>query len=232
MRETRRHLKSIFGGAAIILATSAILAGCGGGEEPGAQFDNEPAGDYPVEVVAAKFPVKQTIAETYDLTLDVRNSGDETIPGMAVTINLPGEDSTLAFAYRDQQEGLAQPQRPVWVLEEGYPKLAGTVGRGGAGTSNRRTFNFGAVKAGDTAEMVWRVVAVKPGAHRLTYQVSAGLGGGSKALDASGETAEGVLPSVISARPIVTKIDENGKVVPLSQQERLHLEQQEAESTP
>jgi hypothetical protein len=58
---------------------------------------------------------------------------------MSVTVNLPEEGSTLAFAYRDPQPGLASPQRPVWVLEEGYPKLAGTVGRGGAATANRRT---------------------------------------------------------------------------------------------
>ena len=220
------------GGAAIILATSAVLAGCGGGEKSGAQFDNEPAGDYPVEVLSADFPAKQTIAETYDLELAVRNSGDKTIPAMAVTINLPGEDSTLAFAYRDDQVGLAQPQRPVWVLEEGYPKLAGTVGRGGTGTANKRTFNFGEVEAGDTAEMVWRVTAVKPGAHKLSYEVYAGLSGESNALDAAGEPPTGVLPSFISAKPVLTKIDENGKVVPLSQQERLHLEYQEEEAAP
>ena len=150
---------------------------------------------------------------------------------MAVTIDLPGEDSTLAFNYRDDQVGLARSQRPVWVLEEGYPKLAGTVGRGGTGTASKRTFNFGEVEAGDTAKMIWRVVAVKPGPH-VSYTVSAGLSGEANALDASGETPEGVLPSVISAKPIVTKIDDNGKIVPLSQQERLHLEQQEAEATP
>ncbi|MBK8294512.1 MAG: hypothetical protein IPK93_06955 [Solirubrobacterales bacterium] len=209
------------------MATSAILAGCGGGEEPGSQFANEPAGDYPVEVISADFAPRQTIAKTYDLKIAVRNSGDKTIPAMAVTINLPGEGSTLAFAYHDDQVGVAQPQRPVWVLEEGYPKLAGTIGRGGAGTSNRRTFNFGAVEAGDTARMIWRVVAVKPGARRLTYRVNAGLGGNAEALDASGEPATGVLPTFISARPVLTKIDENGKVVPLTQQERLHLESQE-----
>jgi len=211
----------------LILATSAILAGCGGKEEPGSQFSNEPGGDYPVEVISAEFPARQTIAETYDFKLAVRNSGDKAIPAMAVTINLPGEGSTLAFAYRDDQVGLAQPQRPVWVLEEGYPKLAGTIGRGGAGTSDRRTFNFGEVEAGDTAEMIWRVVAVKPGSRKLSYQVNAGLGGDSQALDAAGEQATGVLPTNISAKPVLTKIDENGKVVPLTQQERLHLESQE-----
>ena len=214
------------------MATSAIIAGCGGGGEPVAQFDNEPAGAYPVEVIAADFPSRQTIAETYDLELAVRNSGEKTIPAMSVTINLPGEGSTLAFAYRDDQVGLAQPQRPVWVLEEGYPKLAGTVGRGGAGTANKRTFNFGEVKAGDTANMIWRVVAVKPGEHVVSYQVNAGLSGEANAEDEAGDPVDGLLPSVISSKPILTKIDDNGKVVPLSQQEKLSLKVQEAEAAP
>ncbi len=220
------------GGALTILATSAILAGCGGGEEPGAQFDNEPAGDYPVEVLSADFASRQTIAETYDLELAVRNSGDETIPAMNVTIDLPGEGSTLAFNYRDEQVGLARSQRPVWVLEEGYPKLAGTIGRGGAATASKRTFNFGEVEAGDTAEMIWRVTAVKPGEHRVSYQVNAGLSGEANALDASGEPAEGVLPAFISAKPILTRINQKGKVVPLTQQEQLRLEAQNNSEVP
>lgn len=220
------------GAAFLIVATSAILAGCGGGGESGAQFDNEPDGSYPVEVVSADFPARQTIAETYDFELAVRNTGDKTIPAMSVTINLPGEGSTLAFAYRDDQVGLAQPQRPVWVLEEGYPKLADTIGRGGAGTDNRRTFNFGEVKAGDIADMFWRVVAVKPGRHLISYQVNAGLSGAALAVDEAGDPVEGVLPSEISAKPILSKIDDKGKVVPLTQQEDLSLKAQQAEATP
>lgn len=216
----------------MFLAASAVLAGCGGGEDPGAQFDNEATGDFPVEVLSADFPARQTVAGTYLLEIAVRNSGDETLPALNVTINLPGEGSTLAFAYRDQQTGLAVSQRPVWVLEDGYPKLAGEAGRGGAGTSARRTFSFGEVEPGDVAEMVWKVVAVEPGRHLVSYRINAGLSGEANALDASGEPAEGVLPAKISDRAIVTKIDDDGKVVPLTQQERLRLKQQELESVP
>jgi hypothetical protein len=220
------------GGAFCIVALSGILAGCGGGGggEVGEQFDNESAGDYPVEVIEADFPSKQVIARQYDLVIAVRNSGEKTIPAMSVTLDVPGKGSTLAFAYRDRQQGLAQPQRPIWVLEEGWPKLADTVGRGGTATANRRTFNFGEVEPGDTANMVWKVTAVKPGAHLLSYQVAAGLGGDSNAVDASGETPKGVLPARISDVPIMTKIDKKGNIVPLSQQERESLELQESDS--
>ncbi|MDQ2700593.1 MAG: hypothetical protein M3Y23_04620 [Actinomycetota bacterium] len=232
MRETSRHLNRILGGAVTFLAAAAILAGCGGDDEEAGQFANEPAGEYPVEVISAEFEPRQTIAETYNLVLAVRNTGDEAVPGLTTTISLPGRGSTLAFAYRDPQPGLAMPQRPVWVLEQGYPKLAGTKGRGGAGSANRRTFNFGAVEPGDVAKMVWRVTAVRPGNYRLAYQVAAGLSGEANAVDNAGDTPEGVLPARISDIPIVTEIDDQGNVVPLDASDRLRLKMQEEDSSP
>lgn len=225
LREPSKHLR-VFGGAASFLVAAVLLAGCGGGAESD-QFANEPAGEYPVEVLRAEFEPRQTIAETYDLVIAVRNTGEEAVPALSASIDLPGLGSTLAFAYRDPQAGLAQPQRPVWVLEEGYPKLAGTVGRGGTGTSNRRTFNFGELAPGKVAVMVWRVTAVRPGIYRLGYQIAAGLSGDAPAVDASGETPEGLFRVRISDVPILTEVDEQGNVVPLDPSQRLQLKIQE-----
>ena len=179
-------------------------------------------------MVRAEFKPRQSVARTYDLEIEVRNTGDEIVPAMVATIDLPGEDSTLAFAARDPQPGLAQPQRPIWVLESGYPRLAGTVGRGGAATANRRTFNFRELDPGETAEMIWRVTAVDPGSYRPTYQIDAGLGTDATAVDASGEVPTGVLPVRITGRAVPTKVDQQGNVVPLTPQEQLDLERQEA----
>jgi hypothetical protein len=205
---------------------AAVLASCGG-SEAGGQFSNETAGEYPVEVVSAVFPRRQIVARTYDLRLDVRNSGDETIPAINTTIDLPGKDSVLAFAYRTDQEGVAAAQRPIWVLEEGYPKLAGTVGRGGTATSNRRTFNFGELAPGQTARMIWRLTAVKAGDFRIRWQISAGLGLDTTAVDAAGEQPTGLLPVSISGKALLTEIDEDGNVVPLDPAQQRALELQE-----
>ena len=113
-----------------------MLVGCGGDanyDSTDGQFANEPAGNYDAEITRAYLKPKQMVAQTNDLLLSVENTGDKTIPALALTVRLVGEDSTLPFAYRDEQTGLASPQRPVWVMEEGYPKLAGTVGQGGTG---------------------------------------------------------------------------------------------------
>jgi hypothetical protein len=230
LREKSRHLNRIFGVAVISLATATILAGCDGSNPD--QFANETEGEFPVEVVSANFKPRQIIARTYDLKIAVMNTGDEAIPALNTNISLPGLGSTLAFAYRDPQPGLAQPQRPVWVLEQSYPKLAGTVGRGGAATASKRTFNFGAVEAGDTATMIWRVTAVRPGNYKLGYQIAAGLSGDALAVDAAGETPEGILPARISAVPIPTRVNEKGNLVPLTPSQRFQLKLQEESSSP
>ncbi len=209
------------------MAAATLIAACGGSGEVGDQFSNEAPGEYPVEVVSADFKPRQFVARTYDLEIAVRNSGDETVPAMVATIDLPRRDSTLAFATRDPQPGLAQPQRPIWVMESGYPKLAGTVGRGGAATANRRTFNFGELPPGETAEMIWRVTAVEPGNYGLTFQIDAGLGTEATAVDAAGEIPGGIIPVRITDRAVPTKVDEKGNVVPLTPQEQLQLKLQE-----
>lgn len=206
-----------------MLLVAAFAAGCGGGKE--GQFPGEKAGDYPVEIIQASFKPSQTVAETYDLVIAARNSGDKTIPALSATLNLPGDGSTLAFAYRDRQPDLAWSQRPVWVLEEGYPKLAGTVGRGGAETANLRTFSFGELPPGDTANMVWRVTALKPGRFRLAWDLAAGLGVDVNAVDARGDRPGGSIPVRIGNKPRLTRIDENGRVVPLDSAARLRAEQ-------
>ncbi len=218
----------LFGAALLAIASSAAIAACGGSGEVGDQFANEARGEYPVAVVRADFKPRQFVARTYDLEIAVRNTGDEAVPALVATIDLPGRDSTLAFATRDPQPELAQAQRPVWVMESGYPKLAGTIGRGGAATANRRTFNFRELPPGETAEMVWRVTAVEPGFYRLGYQIDAGLGLDTSAVDTEGETPSGVLPVRITDRAVLTKVDEQGNVVPLTPQEQLDVKLQEA----
>ena len=74
------------------------LAGCGGGER---QDENEPKGDFPVEVVRATFPDHQKLAKSSDLVVTVRNAGRETIPDIALTVN--------GFDKRKQNPDLADP---------------------------------------------------------------------------------------------------------------------------
>src|SRR4051812_41591687 len=77
------------GRAAALAGTSLLaLAGCGGER----QDADEPTGTYPVEIVQAKFPRSQRLAEHTTMEITVRNAGSKTIPNVAVTVD--GFDST------------------------------------------------------------------------------------------------------------------------------------------
>lgn len=205
-----------------LLIVGAALAGCGNSDPnaTGDQFSNEQSGDYNARIVQAEFPKLQRVGETYDMVLGVRNTGDKTIPGLTITIDLPKEESTLAFAYRDDQVGLASAQRPVWIMAQGYPRLEGQPGQGGAGTSSRRTFNFGPLDAGEVATTDWNLSPVKDGNFKVTYTVAAGLSGKANAVGPDGEAPAGVFLTHITSRPQLTEVDDNGNVVPLGESEK------------
>src|SRR4051812_24186245 len=67
------------------------IASCGGGER---QDADEPSGDFPVQVVSADFPSKQSLAQNTNLTLGVKNTGQDTIPDLALTIFTTSNAST------------------------------------------------------------------------------------------------------------------------------------------
>lgn len=197
----------------IALALSLSLAACGGGESADS---NEAAGTYKVKVAKAEFPPKQRLGETTLLRLGVRNTGRKTLPSLTVTISSGGEegrDSSLPFGYRDPAAGIAQPDRPIWALAAGYPRLDGSSEPGGGETANPKTFAFGPLKPGATTEAVWKLSAVKAGSYRLFYEVGAGLTDETKAETANGTEAGGSFAVQISDVPPEVEVKDNGEVV-------------------
>ena len=204
------------------------LAACGGGER---QDANEPEARFPRRDQSARSsPPSRASLESSELTLTVRNAGEETIPDLAVTVvhrprradepdlrgggrlrrelrrgdrrdgeqipegdldaavdqaleeelaeeagdegeeseggeenpasDEPGPEADGAFSVLSEQEGLAIPSRPVWILERATrgcgpptPQAAHTGrvlrrDRRVVGSSN--TFAFGDLEPGDT----------------------------------------------------------------------------------
>jgi hypothetical protein len=218
---------------------AAGVASCGGGER---QDANEPEGDFPVQIVSADFPSKQKLAENTNLTLAVANAGDKTIPDLAITIftssnavsGETGEAGTTtgaaaaasearefpqaqgSFSVRSDQPGLAIPFRPVWILEEGFPKLEGETASAGAETAQTNTFSFGPLDANDTRRIVWNVTPVQAGTYTVHYRVAAGLQGKAKAVTGDGSVPEGEFVVRISSAPPQTRVESSGKVVPIT----------------
>ncbi len=144
-----------------------------------------------MDVSTAKFPNRQRLAETTDLRLGVENAGKETIPDLAVTIFI--DDGTQgSFNIRLDQPGLANPNRPVWVLEDKYPRLAGEsrpLGTAPGDIAAANTFAFGALDPGDRREMIWKVTPVRGGTYTVNYEIAAGLHGQSPGGDRGRERA-------------------------------------------
>ena len=202
--------------------TGAVVAlsACGGSDAERQDVD-EPSGEFPVEVVDAAFPTRQRLAQTSDLTLGVENIGDEQIPDLAVTICLDSCDSDGSFSLRSEQTGLANPNRPVWILEQDYPKFleAGISPKeleneptAGAEAAQTNTFSFGALAPGDDITAVWRVTPVQAGTYTVNYEMAAGLTGKAQAVTADGSPAEGSFVVTIDDKPPEATVAPDGSI--------------------
>lgn len=206
--------------ARFLLATLAILApagliACGGGGER--QDAGIESGDYTVRVVDAELERVQRLGKPTQMRLAVENSGSETIPDLAITVKVlgeEGEDSRDAFAYRDPQRNLNRHDRPIWIVEPGYPTLRDDPVLGSAETASARTFAFGELPAGETAEAIWQLTPVKAGNYRLRYEVSPDIYGVGEIEAEGGGAPTGVVATRILRAPQQLRVDERGRVVP------------------
>jgi hypothetical protein len=179
----------------VVASLAAVaLAGCGGGER---QDANEPSGTFRVAVVRASFPTKQHLAQPERFVIAVRNTGRETVPNVAVTVN--------SFAERSEQAGLADPERAVWIVDSSPS---------GGQTAYTSTWALGRLAPGQTRRFVWRVTAVKAGTHTVKWQVAAGLNGKAKATLSGNRAPAGSVTVDVSEKPAQAHVDpETGKVV-------------------
>ncbi len=135
--------------------------------------------------------------------LRVHNAGTKPIPDMAVTIcanscktSSAGTGVTVAaFGQLQQQPGIANPSRPVWIIDRppgpcGYSCKSGGPGSWVTAYSNTWAIGRG-VPPGATKTFQWKVTAVAPGTHVVAWQVAAGLNGKAHAVPANATTVPG-----------------------------------------
>jgi hypothetical protein len=194
--------------ALVVAVTSTALAACGASN----QDENEPEGEFPVEVTTAEFPNRQRLAETQDLELGIKNTGEETIPNLAINI-YTDQGADGSFSTRIDQPTVANPNRPVWILENNFPRIKGEKGPAGGETAQTNTFAFGPLPPNEEKTFVWRLTPVRPGAYELNYRIAAGLFGKAKAIAEDGSTPSGSFVITISSKPPETRVNDKGQVV-------------------
>jgi hypothetical protein len=205
------------------LAALALTLGataCGGSSS---SDTDEPEGRFEVEVVKSEFPPEQHLGQTSLMKIAVRNTGDRTVPGLTIGIGVAGEEgetSSLPFGIHDRQPELAQPDRPVWVLAEGYPHVGSSESPGGARTANPKTFDFGELEPNQTVEGVWKLSAVRGGRFEVEYRVGAGLGGKATAETAAGEPPVGSFTVKITNAPVDVEVTDSGEIVEIGKSEK------------
>jgi hypothetical protein len=185
---------------ALVIAGLAV-AGCGSER----QDADEPEGEFAYEIVEASFPARQSTAQHSTLRLAIRNTDDRDLPNLAVTIDTdtPGDaNPSTAFGTASTDARLADPNRPVWIVDRGPS---------GGDTASTNTWAVGPVFPGQTREIEWRVTAVRPGDYTVNYTVAPGLNGKSVAADR--ESASGSFEVSISDEPVPARVNGKGEVV-------------------
>ena len=207
--------RRIAAAVATLLITGG-LAACGGHDSTNRQDADEASGDFPVEVTRARFPTEQRLALTSDLVLGVKNVGDEALPQLAFTIETDDGDADGSFQTQIDDPAASNPSRPVWILENKYPRdIDAPVPKGVSGglRAQTNTFGFGPLDPGDEKTIVWRLTAVEAGTYTLHYRVEAGLDGEARAVTRDGGEVKGEFVVTIDDKAPKAKVNGQGQVV-------------------
>jgi hypothetical protein len=186
-----------------LIAALAVLSGCGGGDP---QDADEPEGTHRLEVAGASFPESQRISQSATMRIRVRNPEQRAVPVVAVTVETKpsksGGGGPVSFSQGRSDSRLADPNRPVWVVD---------AGPSGGTSAYANTWSLGRLKGGETRTFEWKVTAVEPGDYTVSYRVAPGLDG--KARLAAGSRARGTFDVSISDEPVPARVDSDGNVV-------------------
>jgi hypothetical protein len=192
----------------VVVVCLIAVAGCGGGER---QDENEPEGNFPVEVVRATFPENQKLAKSSDMVVTVRNAGNDTIPNIAVTVN--------GFDKRKNNPDLADASRPVFALNgvrveiAGFPEAKDASPRG-CDTAFVNTWACGPLKPDQQKSFRWSVTAVQAGAYKIDWRVAAGLDGKAKAVASGGGPApRGQFSGTVSDEAPDVRVADDGHTI-------------------
>jgi hypothetical protein len=173
---------------AAAVAAAALLAACGGGERRDA---GAPDGTYTVAVERSSFPAQQRLAEKTALVLTVRNTGEEAIADLVVTVR--------GFTDRSGGARDAGLGRDLWIVDDGP---------GSDATAFEDTWTAGRLKPGRARTLRWDLTPVVAGTHTVRYAIAPSLAGAARAQLEDGDgPAAGMLRAHVTDTPARARVD-------------------------
>lgn len=207
---------------ALLMGAAVLVAGCG---SMPAQDEDEPVGEFRVDVARASFPEQQKLAKDSQLEIAVENAGEETVPNINVTLGGFDRKERDPLNPNQTDPSLADPSRPVFVVDKSPIEFLrdrsgpkSLVDREvnppeGRDTAYVNTYSLGPLEEGDTAVFRWNVSAVEAGPYRLTYEVNAGLDGKALAVTEDGEQPTGTFSGTIEDAPPAARVADDGETI-------------------
>lgn len=201
-----------------------LLAGCGA---PPAQDEDEPEGEFRMDVVRAEFPERQKLAKDSQLVIEVENPSDEeTIPDANVSIDGFSEKLKDPNDPDEIDPTVANPSRPVFIVDKSPIEFERDRNAGkqslvdrevnppeGRDTVFVNTYSLGELAPGASAVFRWNVSAVEPGPFRIRYEVNAGFDGRALAIGKDGEQPTGTFSGEVSDTSPAAKVGEDGETI-------------------
>lgn len=183
-----RRVKANLCACAAATAATFLLGACGGEDR---RDGDAPDGVYTVAVVRSSFPAQQRIAKQARLVLTVRNTGDQAIPDLVVTVR----------GFTDRSGGPRETDlgRDVWIVDED-PRAAATA--------FGDTWTAGRLEPGRSTTLRWRLTPVLAGRHTVRYEIAPSLTGAARArLADGGARAAGTLRARVNDAPARARVD-------------------------
>ena len=159
-----------------------LATGCGESQ----QNSSEKSDEYRVDVVTPRSPASSTSRGRRSSRSRSATPASETVPSPAISIR--------SFTYRSSFPELADPLRPVWVVEKGPgpgatkpPVSTQEVSQPGGGqTAYVSTWTLGPLKSGAQQTFTWEVVPSSPASGLWPTKSPADSAATRKAVSASG----------------------------------------------